>query len=195
MKNRHCYIPFTNEIFCIEEKVNWQNDRVLVKNCYKAQKWAAHACNGLVAVSYYGVIKIHFCEVKVNTDLKVYCSMLDSIIESLNDTLSESHNWCFLQDSALSHKAKRRQTWSTEHISDLITSSDWLAASSNLNPLDCLLWHSLEGSTYRWQHLNLDCLKAVIVKHAMPIETICAAIDAWATRLKACMQHCGNHFE
>ncbi len=37
-KTRYCDVLFTNEkIFCIKEKVNWQNDRILTKNCYKSR--------------------------------------------------------------------------------------------------------------------------------------------------------------
>ncbi len=65
----------------------------------------------------------------MKTGSNVYCSMLDMVIEQLNDTIFESHNLHFQQDSALENKVKQMQTCLTKHISDLITLSKWLTVS------------------------------------------------------------------
>ncbi len=110
-KRRH-HILFTNEkIFCIEKKVNLQNDRILVENCYKVQEWVPGVQQshfpvcviiyGEGGVLYYGATKINFCEAVMKTNSKVYCSGYRAWAPQ-----RYSLNWYFQQDSAPGHKVK-----------------------------------------------------------------------------------------
>ncbi len=71
------------------------------KNYYESQKqvpWIQQGRPSIIMVlrfPYHGVTEIHFSKTEVKANLKVYCSMLDAVIEPVNDTLSEPCNWCF----------------------------------------------------------------------------------------------------
>jgi DDE superfamily endonuclease len=207
-KNKgHRRILFSDEkIFTIEEKINRQNDRVYAKSCYEANEKAprvtrAHHPPSVMVwwgVSYDGATKIHFCDAGVKTNAAVYECMLDDVVKPLNHSLFENEdNWCFQQDSAPAHKARRIQTWLAENLPDFITANDWPSGSPDLNPLDYSLWTKLEERACAHSHRNLDSLKKSIVKAAreLPLETIRESIDEWPKRLRLCVKKRGDHFE
>ncbi len=68
LKNRQRDILFTDEeIFCIRDIVNRQNDRALVKNCYKAEKRVSGVQRGHRLAS---VTEIHFHQAGGKTNLR-----------------------------------------------------------------------------------------------------------------------------
>ena len=142
--------------------------------------------------------QIHFCETGVKTSAAVYERMLEDVVEPLNHSLFENiNNWCFQQDSAPAHKARRIQTWLTANVPDFISTNDWPSGSPDLNPLDYSLWNKLEEHACAHKHQNLQSLKKGIEKSAreLPLSTIREAIDQWPKRLRRCVQTKGDHFE
>ncbi len=205
--NGHRRILFSDEkIFTIEEKINRQNDRVYAKTCYEANEKAprvtrAHHPPSVMVwwgVSYEGATKIHFCDAGVKTNAAVYEKMLDDVVEPLNRSLFENtEDWCFQQDSAPAHKAKRIQKWLADNVPDFIATNDWPSGSPDLNPLDYSLWSKLEERACARSHRNLDSLKRSIKKAAreLPLATIRESIDDWPKRLRLCVKKRGDHFE
>ncbi len=73
--------------------------------------------------------------------------MLEEIVKSFQDAFFEGSDYCFQQDSAPAHKAKEVQQWQMEKVPDFITTNKWPTGSSDLSPLDYLLWNHLQKIT------------------------------------------------
>ncbi len=104
--------------------------------------------------------------------------MLEEIVKLIQDTLFEGSDYCFQQVSAPAHIAKEVQQRVTEKEPDFIETNKRSSGSTNLNPLDYLLWNCLE-ITYTCRHINLAILNASIVKAAqqIPSKTTWESID------------------
>lgn len=200
-------ILFTDEkIFTVEEKFNRQNNKVYARSSKDVQpsvrnvQRTHHPASVMVwwGVSYEGVTSLHFCQQGVKVKAQNYqTDILEAVVKPLNDTLFAGKYWVFQQDSAPSHKAKTTQRWLEANLPGFIRSEDWPSSSPDLNPLDYSLWTELELRACRKSHPNLDSLKRALIKESkrIPIEKIRAAIDEWRTRLKACIECKGGHFE
>lgn len=204
---RYRDILFCDEkVFDVEESYNRQNDRVYARSSIEAQEKvpriqrAHHPASVMVwwGVSYDGVTKAHFCAQGVKTCAKNYQSdILIPVVEPLSNTLFKNKNWIFQQDSAPAHKAKTTQAWLQAHVPQFISPDEWPAGSPDLNPLDYTLWDKLEDMVCTRRYQNINSLKSAISTAIdnFPIKKVRESIDAWPSRLRACIKARGNHFE
>lgn len=110
----------------------------------------------------------------VKTSAVIYERMLKDVVEPLNYTPFEDiDNWCFKQDAAPAHKAKKIQIWLTANVPDFISTDDWPSGSPDLNPLDYALWNKLAERAYSSSYWTLQSLKDGIMKAAreLPLAT------------------------
>lgn len=149
-------------------------------------------------VSYAGVTDIHFCEKDVKTTAKIYQkNVLEQMVKPLNITLFQNKHWVLQQDSAQAHIANSTQAWLVKNVPEFIMKDEWPSSSPDLNPLDYKLWSILESMTCSRRHTNIESLKKSLVEAVtnFPMYEVCAAIDAWPDRLKACVNAKGDYFE
>ncbi len=106
----------------------------------------------LLGVSYSGATLIHFCtRIKMNGE--IYRAMLNDVLPLLEETvIVDKDEWCFQQDSALAHKAKKKCKNGCQSTAQIFSNSD-------LNPLDYKLWSVLEECAGAWRYQNLGSPK------------------------------------
>lgn len=72
----------------------------------------------------------YFCEKGVKTSANVYQqTVLNRIVEPLNQTMFQDRHWIFQQDSAPAHKARTTQTWPERHVPAFLSPDDWPSAA------------------------------------------------------------------
>src|SRR5277367_842488 len=149
-------------------------------------------------ISWQGKTKLHFVPQGVKVKAKNYLEdVLELVVKPLNTSLFDGKSWTFQQDSVPSHKAKVVQGWLRQNGPDFISTEEWPAASSDLNPLDYNIWSKLELKVCSKPHTNLKNLKRAVVREwkKFPMDTIRASIEEWPARLRACVKARGGHFE
>lgn len=149
-------------------------------------------------MSYNGITDVHFCEKGVKTNVRNYLDdILKPIVHPISSTMFKNQKWTFQQDLAPAHKVKSTQQWLREHLPDFISTEDWSASSTDLNPLDYRIWAELEQRVCTRPHKNLESLKLKLIAEAgkFPIEIVRAVIDDWIGRLKAIIKNKGGCIE
>ena len=86
----------------------------------------------------------------------------------------------FQQDNAPAHRARDTVELLRRETPDFISPHMWPANSPDLNPMDYRIWGVNRVATAAGQHLE---------------SVVDDAIDQWRTRLEACVQADGGHFE
>ncbi|HEX4849959.1 MAG TPA: helix-turn-helix domain-containing protein, partial [Puia sp.] len=125
----------------------------------------------------------------------------EQILKPLRDewmnALYPDGDMCFQQDSAPAHRAKKSQTFCREHFPDFIAANDWPSNSPDLNPLDYSIWSILKQKVCAKRHRSIDSLKATLEEawNEISEETLCAVIDQFPKRVRACIAVKGKHFE
>lgn len=139
-------IIFSDEkMFLLQDSHNQQNDRVYAKSLNDAPRniLAVERYQNVSRVMVWGAISrkgklpLLFIEkgVKINADYYIQHVLKDHLLPHA-ESLYENDYYCFQQDSAPSHKAKRTQQWCEENLPDFIPFEEWPSASPDLNPLD-----------------------------------------------------------
>lgn len=200
-------ILFTDEkLFTVETSFNRQNDRIYLKERSVDYKKIARVIRGhhpqqimvWTGVSGKGKTPLYFVDQGVKVRAKNYLEdILESIVKPLNISLFKNEKWTFQQDSAPAHKAKIVQSWLSKEVPDFISTSEWPAASPDLNPMDYSIWSILESMACSKPHKNLDDLKRSLIKawDELPMTAVCASVSSWKKRLRACVAAKGDYFE
>ena len=99
------------------------------------------------------------------------------------------------------HRAKDTIALLRRETPSLIGPELWPANSPDLNPVDFRIWGLIQESVYQTAIRNIDELKErlIVVWAETPAElkqsVIDKAIEQWRSRLRACVQAKGHHFE
>ena len=100
---------------------------------------------GWCGVSYEGVTQFHFCEQEIKTHaVNYHTDILKTVGKPLSNTMFAGRHCIFQQDSAPANKVKITQRLLETNFPEFIAAEDWPSGSSDLNPLDYLLWNSPE---------------------------------------------------
>lgn len=200
-------IIFSDEkMFILQDSHNQQNDRVYGKSLkdIPQDKLAVERFQNHSAVMVWGAfskrgkIPLLFIErgTKINQDYYI-TEVLEGHLLNHAKVMFGDDYYCFQQDSAPSHKAKRTQEWLKTNLPDYITPEEWPSSSPDLNPLDFFGWGYMLSKIGDTKGMSLTSFKAHLVKiwDEMPMETVRASCDNFFKRLKLVVKCRGERFE
>jgi len=117
--------------------------------------------------------------------------------ELLPDMRDISEYFIFQQDSAQAHCAKEKVDRLSTETPAFIPPTLWQPNSLDLNPVDYKVWSVLQEQVYKVKvndvdelHQRIQTVWAELDKHIID-----KAIKQWRTRLRACVEIKGGHFE
>uniref|UniRef100_A0A915EP47 Tc1-like transposase DDE domain-containing protein n=1 Tax=Ditylenchus dipsaci TaxID=166011 RepID=A0A915EP47_9BILA len=122
---------------------------------------------------------------------------------------SRRRHWCLqqvffqflsftsFQDSVPAHKARETQAWCRNNFSELIDVKQWPPYSTDLNPLDYLIWGILEAKVSNRRHRGIAQFKTAVQEAWEEIdeEVLASVVDNWRRRLNACVQANSGYIE
>jgi len=92
-------------------------------------------------MSWNGKTEIFFIDPqKTKVNQKTYIDFLKTSLLPECRRLYPDNDFVFMQDSALSHRAKATQNFLRDNAPDFISSQEWTPHSPDLNPLDYSVW-------------------------------------------------------
>lgn len=207
VRHGECDILFSDEkLFLLQDSHNQQNDRVYAKrlsdiprdklaverfqNVSKVMVWGG--------VSRKGKLPLLFIEsnVKINTEYYIERVLKNHLLPHVSK-LYEDQPYCFQQDSAPAHKAKKTQAWCAENLPDFITTDEWPASSPDLNPLDFFVWGYMLQQIKSTKGLNLEQFKKLLIDiwEQIPQDMVRASCDGFTKRLRKVIKEKGDRFE
>lgn len=200
-------IIFSDEkMFTLEDTHNQQNDRVYGKslkdipeNHLAVERFQNHSAVMVWgAFSRKGKLPLLFIErgVKINQDYYISRVLNGHMLEHVEALYGEEY-YCFQQDSAPSHKAKRTQEWCANNLTDFLSPEDWPSSSPDLNPLDFFAWGYMLSKIGSTRGMTLATFKDALIKiwDEMPMEMVRASCDNFFKRLKMVVKAKGERFE
>lgn len=200
-------IIFSDEkMFLLQESHNQQNDRVYVKRLSDApmDKLAVERYQNVSRVMVWGAISkkgklpLLFIEkgVKIDTDYYIQNVLKEHLLPHATRLYGDQF-YCFQQDSAPSHKAKRTQAWCEENLPDFIPALEWPSASPDLNPLDFFVWGYMLSKLGSTKGLKLEEFKQRLIKiwDEMDQNMVRAACNSFFKRLRATVKGKGERIE
>ena len=104
----------------------------------------------------------------------------------------------FQQDGAPAHTAKRTQEWFEDIFGDkFIRKDEWPPSSCDLTPPDYSIWAILERDACSVPHKSVESLISALHRawERLDQEVINRAVAQFPTRLQACIDAEGGHFE
>ena len=116
----------------------------------------------------------------------------------LPDIPEYSDYFTFQQDGAPAHRGRETVELRKKETSDFIPPNLWPPNSGQfLNPVDYKIWGIMQDKVYRTKIRDIDELRQRIVHAWEEFDhlVIDAAINQWLTRLQACVEAEGEHFE
>lgn len=200
-------IIFSDEkMFVLQDTHNQQNDRVwsvsldnIPKDKLAVQRFQNHSSVMVWgAISERGKLPLHFVEkgVKINQDYYIQ-DVLEAHLLPHAQLMYGKDYFCFQQDSAPAHKAKRTIEWLEKNLPDYISPAEWPASSPDLNPLDFCIWGFMLSKIGSTKNMNLESFKNHLIKiwHDIPMEVVRAACTSFFRRLKVVAQEKGERYE
>jgi len=108
-----------------------------------------------------------------------------------------SKYFIFQQDSAPAQRVKETVDLLSTETPAFIPPTLWLPNSLDLNPVDYKVWSVLQEQMYKVKVNDVDELRQHIqsVWDELDQRIIDKAIKQWHTRLRACVEAKGDHFE
>lgn len=197
-------IVFTDEkLFSIQEKLNAQNDRCWVqRGCEVPEQKVTRtqAPAGVMVwagITQNGKTPLIFIDEGVKVNQQVYKELLEKKVIPWANQHFGNQFWCFQQDSAPAHKAKKVQQFLAENCPDFISCDEWPPSSPDLNPMDYSVWNMLQARVNSKVHRSVDALKRCLKKEweKMDLKVVTKCYNAWWGKLDSCIKAKGNQFE
>src|SRR6218665_3303738 len=115
----------------------------------------------------------------------------------LHDICEYSDYFTFQQDGAPAPRSRETVELLKKETSDFIPPNLWPPNSPDLNPVDYKIWGIMQDNVYRTKNRDIEELRQRIVHAWEEFDqlVIDAAIGQWRTRLQACVEAEGGHFE
>jgi hypothetical protein len=103
----------------------------------------------------------------------------------------------FQQDSAPAHRARETIELLRRRTPDFIAPDMWPPNSPDLNPVDYAVWSVMQQRVYQTRIHDIDELRQRLITVWCGLEqrVVDDAIDQWRSRLSACVDAEGGHFE
>jgi len=119
--------------------------------------------------------------------------------ELLPDVCNISEYFIFQQDIMPAHCAKETVDLLSTETPAFIPPTLWLPDSPDLNPVDYKVWLVLQEQVYKVKVNDVDELRQRIQTVSDELDQhrpiIVKEIKQWCTRLRACVEAKGGHFE
>jgi transposase len=202
------FIVFTDEkLFTVARPTNSQNDRVYARDgtakkqvlparLLRTRPTFSRSVMVSVGVSALGRTSVHFVEPGVKVNGQYYRDVL-LMEDLLPDIRQLSDYFIFQQDSAPAHRARETIDLLRRETPDFIAPTLWPPNSPDLNPIDYKIWSAMEEKVYKQRIRDVDELRQRILTawDELDQRVIDNAVRQWRTRLRACVQAKGGHFE
>jgi len=141
---------------------------------------------------------IAFYQLLINEYVMLY-DHSELVFKLLPDMHDISEYFIFQQDSAPAHRVKETVDLLSTETPAFIPPTFWLPNSPDLNPVDYKVWLVLQEQVYKVKVNDVDELRqhiqTVHVWDKLDQRIIDKAIKQWRTRLRACVEAKGDHFE
>ena len=151
-----------------------------------------------VGVSALGTTSTQFVEPGVKVNGRYYREVL-LMQKLLPDIRQLSEFYVFQQDSAPAHKARETVTVDLliRETPEFIPPTLWPPNSPDLNPVNYKVLLVMQKKVYKGRIKDIDELRSRILTawDELDQHVIDTAIRQWSTRLRACVQAKGGHFE
>ena len=158
----------------------------------------SHSVMVSVGISVLGVTGLHFVNPDVRINGKYYRETLLKG-ELLPDMRNISEYFIFQQDNAPAHHAKETLDLLSTETPAFILPTLWLPNSPDLNPVDYKVWSVLQQQVYKVKVNNVDELRHAAYPDCLgwtwPAYYWQGRLKQWRTRLRACIQAKGGHFQ
>lgn len=200
-------VIFSDEkMFQLQDSHNQQNDRVYGVSLrdIPVDKLAVQRFQSASAVMVWGAISprgklpLLFIDrgVKINQEYYIQNVLKGHLLEHARKLYGNDY-FCFQQDSAPSHKAKRTQDWCRTNLTDFIPWQEWPSSSPDLNPLDFSIWGYMLSKIGSTKGMNLNSFKQRLVKiwDDIPDEVVRAACNSFYGRMRKVIHAKGERFE
>lgn len=200
-------IIFSDEkLFLLQESHNAQNDRVWCASIEKIpdNKRQVQRFQNVSSVMVWGAISkrgkfpLVFIDkgVKINQQYYLEHVLIDQVLPNAKAMYDKDY-YCFQQDGAPAHTAKRVQAWCDENLVDYIPKDEWPPSSPDLNPLDFCIWGYMQQQLGSKKINSIDGFKKQISKiwDEIPMNIVGAACDSFWTRLDTVRKAKGERFE
>lgn len=200
-------IIFSDEkLFLLQDSHNQQNDRVYASTLADAPKSKLaieryQNTSGVMVwggISRKGKLPLLFIDkgVKINQEYYISNVLENHLLVHAKEMYGEDY-FCFQQDSAPAHKAKRTQAWCKENLPDFISSEEWPASSPDLNPLDYCVWGYMLAKLGSTRGMNVIMFKKRLIQiwDEIPDDVVRASCDAFFKRLRLVVKEKGERFE
>lgn len=194
---------FSDEkIFCLDAKVNRQNDRWIVKDVKDVpvigRTKHPSSVHVLMVISSEGhVMPPFFFEKGQAVNTEVYLNVLKDHVKPWIIKIVGNRPYVFQQDGAPAHTSRRVQDWMANNF-DMFWSKDlWPPSSPDLNPLDYYLWSVLERESNKYSHNTIEALRTAISEAVTNISTdhVINACSRFRSRLEAVIEAKGEWIE
>ena len=126
-----------------------------------------------------------------------YISVLESHVKPWIDSIAQSRQYVFQQDSAPAHSSRKTQAWCYENLHLHWSPDLWPPSSPDCNPLDFFFWGVIEQKVNEVRRGNVEELKASIVEQHSIIDrsSVAKACGSFRRRLEAVVANNGGHIE
>lgn len=194
---------FSDEkMFCLDAKVNRQNDRWIVKNIKDVpvigRTKHPSSVHVLMVISSEGhLMPPFFFEKGQSVNTEVYLNVLKQHVKPWIIKVAGARPYVFQQDGAPAHTSRAVQNWLAENF-DMFWSKDlWPPSSPDLNPLDYYLWSVLERESNKCSHNTAEALRTAISEAVTKISAdhVIKACCRFRPRLEAVIKADGGWIE
>jgi hypothetical protein len=202
------FIWFTDEkIFSVSSPSNSQNDRLYVarplrkKNVSAARLLRTHSTFSQslmvsVGISKLGCTELIFVDPGAKINGQYYRDVLLQKLLPAMECVS-GNMFIFQQDSAPAHRARETIELLRRRTPDFFAPDMWPPNSPDLNPVDYAVWSVMQQRVYQTRIHDIDELRQRLITVWCGLEqrVVDDAIDQWRSRLSACVDAEGGHFE
>lgn len=201
-------IFFTDEKnFYLNTPISQQNNRVWATghkaavDCRRLivqrEKFARHVMVS-AGVCFAGKSRLHFVDEKAKVNADYYLTnLIPKLIEDA--TALMPNGFVFQQDGAPAHTARVTQDWLHAHCAEFIAKDEWPPNSPDLNPLDYHVWGAMLEAYHKLEKKpsTIGELRTTLQKiwNDLPQKSVAMAVQKFRTRLQACVDNDGGHFE
>ncbi|QQP42560.1 Putative transposable element, partial [Caligus rogercresseyi] len=128
---------------------------------------------------------------------KEYLAVIKNVVKPWLDATYPKGNYCYQQDGAPGHKAKKTQKWCKDNLMNFWPAHFWPPSSPDVAPLDYGIWGFVESKACATPHPSVDALKASVEKEwaDMSEHYVRKVCRAFRPRLEAMVSAEGSHFE
>ncbi|QQP37282.1 Putative transposable element [Caligus rogercresseyi] len=186
--------PSSTKNWTVDQSRNARNDRFLA---YAVEEHPASSMMlGVVASDGKRMPPFWFPQ-GLRVGAKEYLAVIKNVVKPWLDATYPKGNYCYQQDGAPGHKAKKPQKWCKDNLMNFWPAHFWPPSSPDVAPLDYGIWGFVESKACATPHPSVDALKASVEKEwaDMSEHYVRKVCRAFRPRFEAMVSAEGSHFE